>query len=200
MAAERRSSNVGTRAWALVFLTIAVLSLAALAAVRAGVEPDKSGIVALAVGSVAMALIYSWFRAAREREDTAALAHARAKKLNVPATLYPVIDPDICIGSLSCLKVCPEGDILGVVDGKAQLINASACIGHGKCYLECPVDAIKLVFGTSVRGLDLPEVNEYFESSRPGVHIIGELGGMGLIKNAMTQGLQLAEHLAERRK
>lgn len=57
--------------------------------------------------------------------------------LNQPQTLHPVTDPDICIGSLSCLAVCPEGDILGVVDGKAALINASACIGHGKCELEC---------------------------------------------------------------
>src|SRR5207253_2799453 len=39
--------------------------------------------------------------------------------------------------------------------------------------------------------------DEYFESSRPGVHIVGELGGMGLIKNAVTQGLQVAERLAQ---
>ena len=49
-----------------------------------------------------------------------------------------------------------------------------------------------LVFGTSERGVDLPEVDEFFESSRPGVHIVGELGGMGLIKNAITQGVQVA--------
>jgi hypothetical protein len=30
------------------------------------------------------------------------------------------------------------------------------------------VDAIKLVFGSSERGVDLPMVDEYFESSRPG--------------------------------
>src|SRR6267154_1215053 len=60
-----------------------------------------------------------------------------------------------------------------------------------------PVGAIKLVFGTSERGVDLPMVDEYFESSRPGVHIVGELGGMGLIKNAITQGLRVSERLAE---
>jgi thioredoxin reductase len=58
------------------------------------------------------------------------------------------------------------------------------------------VDAIKLVFGTSERGVDLPMVDEYFESSRPGVHIIGELGGMGLIRNAVAQGMQVGERLA----
>src|SRR2546422_9059356 len=40
-------------------------------------------------------------------------------------------------------------------------------------------------------------IDEYFESSRRGVHIVGELGGMGLIRNAVTQGLQAAERLAE---
>src|SRR3989449_3586011 len=40
-------------------------------------------------------------------------------------------------------------------------------------------------------------IDEYFESSRRGVHIVGELGGMGLIRNAVTQGLQAGERLAE---
>lgn len=139
-------------------------------------------------------------RARREERDAEALASAEAQNLHIPQTLHPVIDPDICIGSLSCLEVCPEGDILGVVDGRATLINAAACIGHGKCALECPVDAIKLVFGTAQRGQDLPEVDEFFESSRAGVHVVGELGGMGLIKNAITQGLQVAAHLGDRMK
>ncbi|MGZ6135088.1 MAG: NAD(P)-binding domain-containing protein, partial [Myxococcaceae bacterium] len=107
-----------------------------------------------------------------------------------------MINPDICIGSLSCLKSCPEGDILGMVGGSARLIQADHCIGHGRCAAECPVDAIKLVFGTSERGVDLPMVDQYFESSRPGVHVVGELGGMGLIRNAVAQGLQVGQRLA----
>ena len=57
--------------------------------------------------------------------------------------------------------------------------------------------AIRLVFGTAERGVDLPEVDEFFESSRAGVHVVGELGGMGLIKNAITQGAQAAERLGD---
>ncbi len=45
--------------------------------------------------------------------------------------------------------------------------------------------------------MDLPEVSECFETSRKGVYIVGELGGMGLIKNAIRQGLQLSDHLSE---
>ena len=133
----------------------------------------------------------------RRRHRKTARAMAEKPHAQVPLTLHPVIDTDICIGSLTCLKSCPEGDILGIVDGAARLIHADHCIGHGKCAAECPVDAIKLVFGTSERGVDLPMVDEFFESSRPGVHIIGELGGMGLIRNAVTQGLQVAERLSQ---
>jgi thioredoxin reductase/Pyruvate/2-oxoacid:ferredoxin oxidoreductase delta subunit len=114
----------------------------------------------------------------------------------IPLTLHPVIDPDICIGSLTCLKSCPEGDILGMVGGAARLIHGDHCIGHGRCAAECPVGAIKLVFGTGERGIDLPMVDQFFESSRPGVHVVGELGGMGLIKNAIEQGSQVARRLA----
>lgn len=134
-------------------------------------------------------------RARQEALDTEALAQAHKEGRHEAQTLHPVIDPDVCIGSLSCTRVCPEGDILGVVDGKAALISPSSCIGHGKCEVECPVDAISLVFGSQKRGVDLPELSETFETSRPGVYIVGELGGMGLIKNAITQGLQVARHL-----
>jgi thioredoxin reductase/NAD-dependent dihydropyrimidine dehydrogenase PreA subunit len=143
-------------------------------------------------------MVWYWRRRARrELIDAAELALSKEENRHIPQTLHPVIDPDKCIGSLSCLRVCPEGDILGVVNGKAALVDASACIGHGKCALECPVNAIKLVFGTSERGVDLPEVDEFFETSRKGVHIVGELGGMGLIKNAVTQGMQLSMRMEQ---
>lgn len=142
-----------------------------------------------------LVIVVAWTVAHRRRvrRDAAADAQARADNLHLPMSLHPVIDPDVCIGSLACIQACPEGDILGIVDGAAKLIIGSNCIGHGRCAVECPVSAIRLVFGTSERGVDLPEVDEHFQSSRPGVHVVGELGGMGLIKNAITQGLQAAD-------
>jgi len=157
--------------------------------------------VALLQAAFALALLAGAYhlvrRRMRMRRDAEALRQKIEKNQHIPKSLHPVVDTDVCIGSLSCLKACPEGDILGIVDHAARLVHADHCIGHGKCAAECPVGAIKLVFGTSERGVDLPEVDEYFESSRPGVHVVGELGGMGLIKNAVTQGLQVAERLAE---
>jgi thioredoxin reductase/Pyruvate/2-oxoacid:ferredoxin oxidoreductase delta subunit/uncharacterized membrane protein (DUF485 family) len=151
---------------------------------------------ALAIAGLAGTL-HVFRRRTRQRRDAAALREKIERNQHHPRSLHPVVDPDVCIGSLSCLKACPEGDILGIVDHAARLVHADHCIGHGRCAAECPVGAIRLVFGTAERGVDLPEVDEFFESSRAGVHVVGELGGMGLIKNAIVQGLQAAERLGD---
>lgn len=115
----------------------------------------------------------------------------------VPTSMHPQIDPDICIGSGSCVNACPEGDVLGIVGGRAKLVNPLGCVGHGACAAACPVDAITLVFGTARRGVELPVVDETFQTSQPGVYVVGELGGMGLIRNAITQGREAGEYIAQ---
>src|SRR6516164_306079 len=67
-----------------------------------------------------------------DRRAKRKLAEAVRLQLDIPTSLHPVIDPDVCIGSGSCISACPEGKILGLVDGKATLLNGSKCIGHGK--------------------------------------------------------------------
>jgi len=126
----------------------------------------------------------------------ARLEEARARGLNEPVSLHPRIDPGRCIGSGACVKACPEHHVIGLVNNKAVLINASACIGHGACEASCPMESIDLVFGTSRRGVDLPRVRPTFETNVPGLYIAGELGGMGLIRNAVTQGRQAVESIA----
>lgn len=112
-----------------------------------------------------------------------------------PPTLHPSINESKCIGCRSCVKACPEGKIIGIINQKAQLVSPSLCIGHGACATACPVGAITLVFGTEKRGVDIPELSPNFESSVPGVYIAGELGGMGLIRNAIEQGRQAMESI-----
>lgn len=115
----------------------------------------------------------------------------------VPASLHPKIDPLRCIGSGACVAACPEHNVIGIVGGRGALVNPLACIGHGACMAACPVEAIELVFGTEKRGLELPRVDRNFETTSPGLYVVGELGGMGLIRNAVSQGTQAAAHVVE---
>jgi len=143
------------------------------------------------------------------RQDSSALLLSLANRLREPnldvqagltepVTLHPEVDPNRCIGTGSCVKACPEGEIIGIVNGRFSLLAPNRCIGHGACMAACPVDAISLVFGTARRGVDIPHVRETFETNVDGIFIAGELGGMGLIRNAVTQGKQAIDNIAAR--
>jgi len=141
------------------------------------------------------------FRAERISREV----HQEAKEAGLlePASLHPSIDPVRCLGCGACVRACPEQPhhhVLGLIEGKAHLVSPTECIGHGACKSACPVDAITLVFGTETRGVDLPVLNPSFETNVPGVYIAGELGGMGLIRNALVQGRQAIESIAKQGK
>jgi len=148
--------------------------------------------------------IWAWYmrkRSSAEKRSLEAKKDAETAGLAEPVSLHPIIDPAICIGCGSCVRACPEQPehmVLGLIDGKANLITAGDCIGHGACRAACPVGAISLVFGSEKRGVDIPTLSPEFESSVPGIFVAGELGGMGLIRNALEQGRRAVEHIAER--
>jgi ferredoxin len=146
-----------------------------------------------------MFILIFYLRAARKKS---ALVREKIKKaedlgFHEPVSLHPVVNTEMCIGSGACIMACPEKDVLGLVNGHAQTINASRCVGHGACYHACPVNAISLHIGTEKRGVELPHVSEAFESNVRGLYIAGELGGMGLIKNAVEQGRQAMENIVK---
>jgi len=146
-----------------------------------------------AIYVAAIGIIWAFYVGARVRTEArsrATKAAAADAGLLEPASLHPKIDPLRCIGCGACVRACPEGDILGLINGKAELIEPSHCIGHGACKEACPSDAITLVFGTETRGIDIPNVAPDFQTNVPGIFIAGELGGMGLIRNAIEQGRQ----------
>jgi len=120
---------------------------------------------------------------------------AKQEGLYEPVSLHPVVDQNTCIQTGACIAACPEKDILGIRNGKATTINASHCVGHGACFHACPTEAITLCIGTEKRGVELPHVNYNFETNIQGIFIAGELGGMGLIKNAVEQGRQAVENI-----
>lgn len=140
--------------------------------------------------------LYSYFRQEKERRNRNQKFDQVVAGRTEPTSLHPFIDPAICLGCGACVPACPEKDVLGIIDGKVVLMTPSHCIGHGACRAACPLDAITLVFGTEKRGVDIPLVDASFETNVPGVYIAGELGGMGLIRNAVTQGRQAMEAIA----
>jgi len=148
-----------------------------------------------------VAIWYLFYRRQRsaEHRHIAARDAAKAAGLTEPASLHPVIDKALCLGCGACVRACPEGEIIGLIEGKAELIEPSHCIGHGACKAACPYDAITLVFGTETRGIDLPQVDPEFQTNVPGIYVAGELGGMGLIRNAIEQGRQAVDAIARQK-
>ncbi|HZW60256.1 MAG TPA: NAD(P)-binding domain-containing protein [Woeseiaceae bacterium] len=146
-------------------------------------------------------LISAWYWRRYSSHESAGLntlVESIEEGLNEPPTLHPEIDHTTCIGCTNCVQACPEQDshtVLGMIGKKAHLVGPTNCIGHGACKAVCPVGAIKLVFGTSRRGVDIPYVSPTFETNVPGVFIAGELGGMGLIRNAVEQGSQAMQSI-----
>lgn len=154
-----------------------------------------------------LVLLIGWYLIRRARlEKLSACTRASALEAGLvdPVSLHPVIDPARCIGCGSCVKACPEQPmhhVLGLVGGRAELVSPTDCIGHGACKTACPTEAITLVFGTERRGVEIPVLTPHFETNVPGIFVAGELGGMGLIRNALEQGRQAIEAIhAARRK
>ena len=157
------------------------------------------------VYTIPLALCLGWYLVRKYRFQKVSIStreEAVEAGLTEPASLHPVVDQLKCIGCGSCIKACPEmphHTVLGLINGKADLVSPTECIGHGACRAACPVDAITLVFGTARRGVDLPKVTPWFETNVPGVFVAGELGGMGLIRNAVEQGRQAMDQIIARR-
>jgi len=145
-----------------------------------------------------LVVVYIYLRKQKRESRVVEAKIEQAKKdgIHEPVSLHPVVDESSCIKTGACIVACPEKDILGIRNGKATTINASQCIGHGACFHACPTQAITLCIGTEKRGVELPHVDQNFETNIPGIFIAGELGGMGLIKNAVEQGKQAVENLA----
>ena len=115
-----------------------------------------------------------------------------------PRAQHPHIDAEYCIGCAACTSVCPEGDVLAMLGGKAAIVNAFKCIGHALCADVCPVGAITMVMASPSVSADMPHLTAEYETTVKNLFIAGELGGLALIKNAVSQGRDTIDHIAHR--
>jgi thioredoxin reductase (NADPH) len=133
----------------------------------------------------------------RRRVDRARKQEAILLGTDRPTAQFPFIDATLCIGCGSCVEACPEGDVLGVVGGTATVVNGLRCIGHARCAIACPVGAIEVGLGDMKTRSDVPLLDDWQQTTVPGVFIAGELAGLSLVKNAIEQGRKVVERIVE---
>jgi thioredoxin reductase/NAD-dependent dihydropyrimidine dehydrogenase PreA subunit len=153
-------------------------------------------IVAAVIGSF---FLRGYLKGLKQRDEQARQSAERGKMFSEgPKAQHPHIDTTYCIGCQTCTSVCPEGDVLAMLGGKAVIVNGYKCIGHGLCAEACPVGAITMVTATPGMSADMPYLTPEFETSIPNLFIVGELGGLALIKNAVNQGRDCVDTIVQR--
>ena len=116
-----------------------------------------------------------------------------------PGALHALVRADVCVGCGACVSACPEPGAIRL-EGKLAVVERSLCKGHGECVKACPVNGIALSSGAAVQRVEAPDLDVHFQSNVPGLYIVGELGGRGLIKNAVNEGRIAVEHIASERR
>src|ERR1700756_2271915 len=154
----------------------------------------------IVAAALTLFFLRSYFKSIKERDAKARSAAEKGKLFSEgPKAQHPHIDNTYCIGCATCTTVCPEGDVLAMLAGKAVIVNGYKCIGHSLCAEACPVGAITMVMASPSMGADMPTLSPQFETSIENLFIVGELGGLALIKNAVNQGRDCVDTLIRRR-
>lgn len=113
----------------------------------------------------------------------------------VGARLHAMVRADVCVGCGTCADACPEPGAL-TIRNKLAVVEPELCTGQQQCVAACPVGAIVLSAGASVHRVEVPDLGTDFQTNLSGLYIVGELGGRGLIKNAINEGKLAIEHIA----
>ncbi len=154
---------------------------------------ERSLIWTVVLAAVATYVLVYTVRFRRSRAQAARrLEQNHELGMDRPLGQYPLVDSNRCIGCSTCVDACPEGDVLGIVSGRAVVINGARCIGHGECAEACPVGAIRVGLGDITKRDDIPLLDEDHQTTVPGLYIAGELSGFALIHNAVQQGVATA--------
>lgn len=155
----------------------------------------------LVAGAVCIFFLRGYLKTLKKRDEKARQAAEKGKLFSEgPKAQHPHIDTSYCIGCQTCTTVCPEGDVLAMLGGKAVIVNGHKCIGHGLCAEACPVGAITMVMASPSMSADMPRLTPEYETSIRNLFIVGELGGLALIKNAVNQGRDCIDTITNRAK
>jgi thioredoxin reductase/Pyruvate/2-oxoacid:ferredoxin oxidoreductase delta subunit len=157
-------------------------------------------LITYGIGSVICFVFLLFYLKGLKKKEARAREAAEKGKLfsEGPKAQHPHIDANYCIGCGTCTSVCPEGDVLAMIGGKAVIVNGHKCIGHGLCADACPVGAITMVMASPSMAADMPYLTPEYETTVPNLFIVGELGGLALIKNAVNQGRDCVDTIAGR--
>ena len=157
-----------------------------------------NNLVGLLIALIITVIFVRRYLNAQKKMHELARAAAQKGKLRSdgPHAQHPHIDTSYCIGCATCTTVCPEGDVLAMLGGQAVIVNGYKCIGHSLCAESCPVGAITMVMSSPSMGRDMPQLTPQYETSVPNMYIVGELGGLALIKNAINQGRDCLDTIA----
>ena len=158
-------------------------------------------LIALVVATLLTAVfLRSYLKKLKDRDSRARAAAEKGKLFSEgPKSQHPHIDTAQCIGCATCTTVCPEGDVLAMVGAKAAIVNGYKCIGHSLCAEACPVGAITMVMASPSMGADMPYLTPEYETTIQNLFLIGELGGLALIKNAVNQGRSCIDTIVARK-
>jgi thioredoxin reductase len=161
---------------------------------------SESGVMWAASALVVAAVVLPYFLQfqRRNRRDTERKQEAQQLGIDRPSAQFPYVDAGACIGCGACVDACPEGDVLGIVGGTATVVNGFRCVGHSACETACPVGAIEVGLGDMKSREDIPLLDNWNETSVPGLFIAGELGGLALIRNAVAQGRMVGKRIVSK--
>ena len=117
-------------------------------------------------GIICLFFLVIYLRNLKKSEARAREAAEKGKLFSEgPKAQHPHIDTNYCIGCGTCTSVCPEGDVLAMIGGKAVIVNGHKCIGHGLCADACPVGAITMVMASPSMAADMPHLTPEYETT-----------------------------------